>query len=306
MKKLIALMLALLLCVSCACAEMNIVCSIFPQYDFTRRIAGEYATVSKLLPPGMDSHEYEPSVRDILALDRADLFIYTDEELEQWLRNFTDSLTHVRLVRCAEGIDLNELNEQWEEIENHDGEEEHEHEHEHAYDAHIWLDPTLAVVMAENIRDALIDFDPEHEAYYTENCAALTDELAALDADFTELFNEYPGAKLYFGGKFAYSHFLRHYGLNYLSAYDSCSDEGEPGARVIMNMVRELGAEGAKVIFTDEMSSGEVANAIAEECGCEVLLFHSCHNVSTQDESETYLSLMRKNYENIKTALMGE
>ena len=305
MKKTLCILLAALFLMSaCACAEMNIVCSIFPQYDFTRRIAGEYATVTKLLPPGMDSHEYEPSIRDILALDRADLFIYTDEELEQWLTNFSGSLTHVRCVRCAEGIDLMELNEQWELIEHHEGEEEHGHEH--AYDAHIWLDPTLAVVMCENIRDALIESDPEHAESYTMNCALLTQELTALDNDFTELFHEYPDAKLYFGGKFAYSHFLRHYGLNYLSAYDSCSDEGEPGARVIMNMVRELNAENASVIFTDEMSSVEVARAIAEETGCSVLLFHSCHNVSAQDESESYLSLMRMNYENIRSALTGE
>ena len=307
MKKIAAFALAcaLLLC-ACACAELNVVCSIFPQYDFTRIIAGEHASVTKLLPPGMDSHEYEPSVRDILALDRADLFIYTDEELEMWVKNFSDSLTHVQSVRCAEGIDLIALNEQWEEIEHHDGEEEEEHVHEHAYDAHIWLDPTLAIVMAENIRDALISADGEHAAEYTENCEALVAELTALDEDFTALFASCPGAKLYFGGKFAYSHFLRHYGLDYLSAYDSCSDEGEPGARVIMNMVRELNRENAKVVFTDEMSSGEVARAIAEETGCEVLLFHSCHNVSAGDEGESYLSLMRKNYENVKTALMGE
>lgn len=308
MKKILALLLALLFCTGCACAELDIACSIFPQYDFTLAIAGQYAAVTRLLPPGMDSHEYEPSVRDILALDRADLFIYTDEELEQWVKTFEGSLTHVKSIRCAEGIDLAALNEKWEEIEHHGGEEEHghEHEHEHAYDAHIWLDPTLAVVMAENIRDALIEADPAHEAEYTENCAVLVTGLTALDSDFTALFEQYPDAKLYFGGKFAYSHFLRHYHLDYLSAYDSCSDEGEPGARVIMNMVRELNAEKAAVIFTDEMSSGEVARAIAEETGCKVLLFHSCHNVSAEDENETYLSLMRKNYENIKTALMGE
>ena len=83
-----------------------IVCSLFPQYDFARSIAGEYASVSQLLPPGVDSHDYEPSVGDMVACDKADLFIYTDDELETWVKALKGGLTHVRTVRCAEGIDL--------------------------------------------------------------------------------------------------------------------------------------------------------------------------------------------------------
>lgn len=305
MKKALALILTLLLGLT-ACAELNIVCSIFPQYDFARFIAGDRANVSQLLPPGIDSHEYEASPRDILALDRADLFIYTDEELEQWVKNVKGSLSHVTLVRCADGIDLEELNEQWEEAHEDAHEEEH-HGHEHAYDAHIWLDPTLAMVMAQNIANALCELDPEGAEIYTANLSVLLDELAALDSEFTALFSGRHDAVLYFGGKFAYSHFLRHYGLEFVSAYSGCSDDGEPSVRDIVHILRDIRSTGAQVIFTDELSSGEIAGTIAAEAGIEVLLFHTCHNLSAQDSGKTYFDIMRMNLENISRALsIGE
>lgn len=317
MKKCLAVLLCLcviLLCAACGSAKkdkqsgdkLQVVCSIFPQYDFTRRIAGEHARVTQLLPAGMDSHEYEPSVKDVLRVNEADLFIYTDDELENWIVKLKSSFTDVKLVRCADGIDLEALNEQWEAVGHHDEEEHSEHGHEHAYDAHIWMDLTLAIRMCENIRDALIAADPKNKDEYTANCAVLTQELLGLDAEFTTLFEENPDAVLYFGGKFAYSHFIRHYGIDYLSAYDSCSDEGEPGARVIVEMVNSVREHKAAVIFTDEMSSGEVARAIAEEAGCRVLVFHSCHNVSSKDAGLSFTDLMRQNYANIREALKAQ
>ena len=301
MKRIFCLLIALL-CIS-ACAELNVVCSIFPQYDFTKFIAGDKAAVTQLLPAGMDSHEYEASPRDIISLNRADLFIYTDDELEQWLTAVKGSLDSVTLVRCAEGIDLEALNEEWEELHEDHEEEEHEHEHEHAYDAHIWLDPTLASVMADNILSALCEKDPSNAAYYTENCEVLKNKLTELDEKFSALFAAHPDCTLYFGGKFAYSHFIRHYGVEFVTAYSGCSDDGEPSVRTIVHMLRGMRNSSAKVIFTDELSNGEIAKTIAAEADCEVLLFHTCHNLSKLDSGLTYFDIMEMNYTNIERAL---
>ncbi len=282
-----------------------VVCTLFPQYDFAARIAGEHAQVAQLLPAGMDSHEYEPSAGEVLFCDKADLFVYTDDELETWVKNIKGGFTHVKCVRCAEGIDLEELNEIWEhEGENHESEaHEHGHGHEHAYDAHIWLDPVLAVKMCENIRDALISTDSAHAQAYTESCAQLVSEINALDAEFAALFAQKPDALLCFGGKFAYSHFLRRYGVKYISAYDDCSDSYEPGTRRLLELEKQMKAAGARVVFTDELSDGGVARQIAADTGAEVLLFHTCHNLTSANEQSTYLSLMRQNLQNIRKAL---
>lgn len=301
MLKRITLLLLVFLIAFSACAELEIVCSLFPQYDFTRRIAGDRANVTKLLPDGMDSHGYEPSARDMVKTDMADLFIYTDDLLEGWVKNLSGGLTNVKMIRCAEGIDLEKLNEEWESASDHD----HEHDHHHSYDAHIWLDPTLSMVMCENILNALIESDPAGEEIYRANYEALIQELTDLDNAFSALFEENHDKTLYFGGKFAYSHFLRRYNIPYITAYANCSDEGEPGIRTIVTIISEMNESGAKTIFTDEMSSGQIAEAIASETGAEVLLFHTAHNLSKDDMAKnlSYLDIMYMNMENIKLAL---
>ena len=285
--------------------KLNIICSLFPVYDFTRQIARGHADVFQLLPNGMDSHEYEPSVGDMASASRADLFIYTDDVMEIWIGTIAGSLNKDKLIRCAEGIDLEELNEQWEliEHENEGEEEEHEHAHEHKYDAHIWLDPTLAAVMCENIRDALIRIDPANAGDYTANCLSLTEELQALDQSFAALFQAHPNATLYFGGRFAYSHFIRRYGLKYLSAFDSCGEEEEVNLLRLLQIVQRMRDEEIKYVFTDEMSNGLIAEEISRETGAKILLFHSGHTVSDSDAGLSYIDIMKRNYDNVKRAL---
>ncbi len=287
-----------------ASGRPTVICSIYPVYDFARVIAGEHADVYRLLPAGKDSHGYEPSVGDMAAVSKTDLFIYTDDELETWIGALAGSVDENRLIRCAEGIDLEALHEQWEEIEHENsGEEEEEHGHAHKYDAHIWLDPTLAAVMCENIRDALTRTDPCHAEAFAENCAKLVQDLQDLDRAFQALFKRHPDALLCFGGKFSYSHFIRHYGLQYISVYDSCGEEEEVNLLKLLQIIRRMQERGSGYVFTDELSNGLIAGEIRRETGAEILLFHSGHTVSREDEKMSFPELMRKNYDNIARAL---
>ena len=284
--------------------RLTVICSIYPVYDFTRQIAHGHADVYQMLPKGMDSHDYEPSVGDMVAASRADLFIYTDDEMETWIGGIKGSLGEEKLFRCAGGIDLEALNEEWERIEHeNEGEDEEEHHHEHKYDAHIWLDPTLAVIMCENIRDRLIALDPANSDDYTSACLALTDEIMALDADFEALFQAHPQAVLCFGGSFSYSHFIRRYGVKYLSAYDGCGENEEVNLGRLIGITRLMQDTGAKYVFTDELSDGLIAGEISRKTGARILLFHSCHTVSGSDAASSYTDLMRRNYDNVRRAL---
>ncbi|MDE6455655.1 MAG: metal ABC transporter substrate-binding protein [Dysosmobacter sp.] len=92
MKKLFPLLCALLLLASCGPAlppeepgRLQIVASVFPAYDFARAAAGDLADVTLLLPPGAESHSYEPTPADILLVQRCDLFIYLGGESDAWV-----------------------------------------------------------------------------------------------------------------------------------------------------------------------------------------------------------------------------
>ena len=92
MKKILPLLLGLTLLSGCAQpmqeperAKLQIVTTVFPAYDFARAVAGDLADVTLLLPPGMESHSYEPTPADILAVQECDLFICLGGESDAWV-----------------------------------------------------------------------------------------------------------------------------------------------------------------------------------------------------------------------------
>ena len=100
-------------------------------------------------------------------------------------------------------------------------------------------------------------------------------------------------------------YFAREYGLSYEAAYDSCSSETEPSAKAVAHIVDEMREKQIPVIFYEELVNPKIAKTISQETESEMLLLHSCHNV-TKDELEegvSYLQLMWKNVENLKRAL---
>ncbi|MBR0026945.1 MAG: zinc ABC transporter substrate-binding protein [Clostridia bacterium] len=303
--KLVILLMAVLLLAGCAPETapkqegvLTVTATLFPQFDFAREVGGDLVSVELLLPPGVESHSYEPSPADIIAINECDVFLYTGEGMEPWAHTIAESLDGDMLVTdVSRGVELTCAHE----------EHEHEHHgHDHgAYDPHIWTDPTKAMIMVENIRDAFIARDPEHEAVYRENAQAYLAELAALDEALLALSASLTDHDIYFGGRFAMRYFAERYGFTCHAAYDSCAAETEPSARAVSEIIDGMTASHARAIYYEEMVKPTVALAIAEEVGAETLLLHSCHNVSRSEMEQgvTYLSLMEQNLANLKEGL---
>ncbi|MBF0570031.1 MAG: zinc ABC transporter substrate-binding protein, partial [Candidatus Omnitrophica bacterium] len=64
--------------------QLKVTATIFPLYDFARAIGGDRVAVTLLLPPGVEAHTFEPRPRDIVSLNRADVFLYTGSAMEPW------------------------------------------------------------------------------------------------------------------------------------------------------------------------------------------------------------------------------
>ncbi len=298
MKRIIAILLLLTLfvsgCQSPAVApesdKITIVASLFPQYDFAKAIAGDRAEVTLLLPPGAESHSYEPTPADVIAINKSDLFIYTGKSLEGWAETLLQGLEGDPAV-----LDLSENVE----LHTHEG-----HGH-HDADPHIFTNPRYAVKMAQAIEDKLCEIDPEHTAEYRSRGEAYRAELLSLDGDFRRAVEEGKSKKLIFGGRFAFLYFVEEYGLSYEAAYDSCSSETEPSAAKLAQLIETVKNENIPVVYYEELSDPKTARLICEESGAKPLLLHSCHNVSKEELAEgvTYLSLMRKNLAHLKEGL---
>jgi len=306
-KLLFLLALCMCACVLSSCSKttqdngkIKVVASLFPQYDFARQIAGDKADVDLLLPLGTDSHSFDPSMQDVLKIRQADVFIYTGDAMEPWAASFADTSDSecevVDVSLCVEPIFP-------------DGHEDHDEEksdvHNLSADPHIWTSPKNAVLITVRILTALSEADPDNADYYQSNATAYLGQLYKLDDDIKACVDASDKNKLYFGGKFSFLYFTEHYGLEYMSLYDSCSESAEPGAKQLTEMVDEMKKNEADVIFYPELSDYKAARGIAERTGAKPLLLHSCHNLSKDDfdAGKTYLSIMYENLENIKEAL---
>ncbi len=312
MKKLLSLFTAAILVFMTSCAsdssgfsddsgKIKISATLFPQYDFARQIAGDKAEITLILPSGMDSHSYEPTPADIININKSDLFIYTGEYLESWANDIVGDIdtdkTHV--LDVSSGIQLVKEDDEH----HHDDEDGDEHHHE--YDPHIWTSPVIAMQMADNITEALCETDSVNSDYYKQNAENYKKQLQELDSEFKEIVADGKRNTIYFGGKFALYYFTQEYGLDYVSAFDSCSGETEPSAKVMSEMISSIKENNIPVIYYEEIAEPTVANMIADETGAKPLLFHSCHNVTPEDfrNGVTYIDLMKQNAVNLREGL---
>ena len=278
--------------------KINIMTSLFPQYDFARHIAGDKANVLLLLPPGTESHVFDPRPGDMLNIYNADLFIYTGSYMEPWAGEIIRGISQdnkLLVVDCSTGIEY--INES----EEHDA-----HSHgEHALDPHIWLDPTLAMLMVDNILEALCQKDYENAEYYIENANNYKNMLQILDDDIFAAIEEAERDVLVFGGRFAYIYFLKRYNLKYVTVYDSCSANSEPSVRKVNDVANFIKENRIPCIYHEEFANPSLAKAIAKQTNITYELFSTAHNITKTDfgNEVTFIDIMYRNLENIKKGL---
>lgn len=311
MKKLLPLLCAFLLLTACGPAipeetdRLQIVAAVFPAYDFARAAAGDLADVTLLLPPGAESHSYEPTPADILRVQRCDLFIYLGGESDAWVDTILSAIDFegeaLRMVDC---VDLLEE----ETVEGMQGGHEHEEDHDHlgevaGMDEHVWTAPANAAAITRIIGDRLSALDPSHKAVYSSNAGAYALQLEELDQDFAAFFDTLPDRTMVFGDRFPLRYFAQAYGLDYYAAFPGCGAQTEPSAATVAFLTEKVRAEDLPAVWYIEFSNHLVADSIAEAAGTASVQFHTCHNVSKADleAGATYLSLMRTNLEVLRS-----
>ncbi len=320
LQKAVAALLCLLLLFSgISLAEgqtLTIVTTVFPAFDFARQVAGDAAQVTMLIPPGADSHSYEPSPRDLLAIQNADLFIYTGGESDTWLERLLESMGDEApaALRMADAVTLlaEEHTASMQAVHVHEdgeicSEEEHHHAHQEEMDEHVWTSPKNALLIVRAIEEELCRIRPQDEALFRANSAAYALELERLDRLFEETVANGDRKLMVFGDRFPMRYFAAAYGLDYDAAFPGCSEDSEPSVRTVISLVDTIRREGVPVVFHIEYSSQKTALILAEETGAEIRLFHSGHTVSYQEieQGATYVSLMEKNVDVLKEALNG-
>lgn len=296
-------------------ARLRIVTSIFPHYDFARAVAGDLVDVSMLIKPGTESHSFDPAPADMIAVQEADIFIYTGGHNEAWVDTLlgavdTSNLVVLRMMDYVHVVE-EELVEGMQSEDTHAHEEEPEESHIHPEeepehgDEHIWTSPLNAIRMVESVQQALSGARPALASEFTAAAATYIEQLQALDTSFREIVETAQRKLIVFGDRFPFRYFADEYGLEYRAAFPGCSTDSNPSAGTVAYLIDTVNEYNLPYIYIMELSTGSIARVISEETGCDVLTLESCHNLTAEqfEAGETYLTLMQQNAETLRKGL---
>lgn len=304
---------------------LTVYTTIYPLEDFTKKIGGEFVEVQSIYPPNVDAHSYEPTTKEMINLADSDLFIYTGVGIEGFADNAAETLQKedVQILKAGEGIEPipssdehhHEGEEGHSEGEHHEDEEghseggadSHEHEEEEHHhgdlDPHVWLDPILAIDLANNIKTSLSEIMPEHKAEFETNFNNLKSELEQLDQEFKTTIDA-SRTKYLLVAHAAYGYWEKRYGIEQI-AIAGLSPTQEPSQKELQAIIEESSEHNIHYVIFEQNLSPKVAKIIQDEIGAKSLTLHNLEAVTEENikQKDDYFTIMRKNLETIKTAL---
>lgn len=281
--------------------KLSIVATIFPGYDFAKHIAGNAADVKMLLPPGTESHSYEPTPNDMIMVKNCDIFIYVGGDSDAWADQIlsainTKNMKIIKMMDCVNTLD----EEVQEGMQLEKGDEE-----EGERDEHVWTSIRNSEKILGNIAENMENKDKYNSRFYEKNYKKYLLEMKNLDDEYKKITAEAKRKILIFGDRFPILYFTRDYGLDYRAAFVGCSSETECSAGTLGYLIDKVKSENIPVVFYIEFSTHKIADVIAEETGAKKYEFNTCHNITQKqiDSGVSYVELMRQNEDGIKAAL---
>ncbi|MGD0339902.1 MAG: metal ABC transporter substrate-binding protein [Bacteroidota bacterium] len=269
--------------------------------DIAQNVAGSRATVSALVPSGIDPHDFQPSPKDLAVVTQSRMLIVNGAGLEGWMTQALNNIGGSRIVVTASqgmpgrtggyGLGSPALTGTATAA---------------STDPHFWMDPILVKTYVNNIRDGFIQLDPAGESIYRRNATAYSAQLDDLDQWIRSQVALIPaGQRLMVTDHEDLGYFADEYGFRLIGAITpETSSEAEPSASHIADLVTQIKVSGDKAIFLDIGTNTQLADQICAEAGCRVLRELYIHWLSSSSgPAATYLEMMRHNVTVIVEAL---
>lgn len=239
---------------------LEIVATTTQLADITREVVGDAATVTSLLEPGSSAHAFDPGPAALSALASSDLLVISGAGLETWLDSTVEASGFAgTIVDTSEGIELLAVQD--------DPQEGHDHG---AFDPHVWTDPANAIVQAEAVRDAVIAADPEADIAASADAylAALEELETWMRASIEQVPIE---DRLLVTTHDTFGYLERAFDVQVVgTVLPSLDDSVDVSAAHIDELVAEIRATGAPVVFSENAIDPQLAATIAREAGVEL------------------------------------
>lgn len=286
--------------------QLSVVTSFYPLYYLASEIGGEHVNAVNLVSAGVEPHDWTPKSRDLDTASKAQLFLYHGAGLEGWVDDFLSGLSKDSTVVTKEisnGITLIAATEEEEEHADEAAEEEAHDHSEGGFDPHTWVSPKSALILAENVKNSLIEADAANQADYETNYEAVKQKIEAIDADYAAKLAQTTSKDIVVSHQ-AFGYLARDYGLNQI-AIMGLSPDAEPRAQDLLSIAKFVKANNVKYIFFEELVSDQLAKTLADEADVETMVLNPLEGLTPDQENagETYLSLMERNLQNLLQAL---
>lgn len=253
--------------------------------DIARNVAGEAAKVEAITKPGAEIHDYQPTPKDVVKAQEADLVLWNGLNLERWFEPFFANVRNVPAVVVSDGIDPLPIREG---------------PYRNNPNPHAWMSPTNALVYVDNIRKALAAHDPANAEVYQRNAEAFSARIKALDQPLRLRLAAIPEAKRWLvTSEGAFSYLARDYGFKELYLWPINADEqGTPSQ--VRRLIDTVRSEKIPVVFSESTISDRPARQVAQETGARYGGVLYVDSLSAPDGPvPTYLKLLEVTIETI-------
>ena len=274
-----------------AAAPFKVVTTFTVIADMAKNVAGDAAQVESITKPGAEIHNYQPTPGDLIKAQGANLILWNGLNLELWFEKFFSRLKNVPSVVVSQGVEPMGIT---------DG------PYSGKPNPHAWMSPSAALIYVDNIRDALVKYDPANAATYTANAAAYKAKItAAIDPIRAELERVPAEQRWLVTSEGAFSYLARDFGLKPLYLWPINADQqGTPQqVRRVVDLMRK---DHIPVIFSESTISAEPAKQVARETGARyggVLYVDSLSDPS--GPVPTYLDLLKVTSGTITAGMTG-
>jgi len=270
--------------------KKSVVVSTFALYDIVKHIAKDTLHIVPLLPFGVDPHEYEPTPKTMISIEKSKLFLYSGAGLEPWIHGLSFK---------NETLDLSKI-VQLHKLEEHD-EKVHEGHHHEGIDPHYWLDVDNMKKMTKSITKALIRIAPEHKKLYLKNEDNYLLMLNRLDAELKNAFSSCLRDTIIVNHN-AFGYMAQRYGFE-VESLSGLSPDAQANAKSIINLIKMIKEHNVSTIFFESFVSDKAMRSIAQEADTKVDVLLPLANVSAEDINASYEQLMKLNAAKLTKAL---
>jgi manganese/iron transport system substrate-binding protein len=257
--------------------------------DMASNVAGDAAIVQSITKAGAEIHGYQPTPRDIVRAQDADLIFWNGLNLELWFEQFFSNLSEVPSVTLSDGITPMGITEG---------------EYEGKPNPHAWMSLTSALIYIDNIRDAFVLHDPDNAATYKSNATAYKAEIHQVLAPLKDVILNVPKEQRWLVScEGAFSYLIRDFEMKELYLWPINADaQGSPQqVRKVIDGVRE---NNIPAVFCESTVSQAPAKQVARETGSSYGGMLYVDSLTEADGAvPTYLDLLRVTTETIAAGL---